>query len=35
MIDLLLAKGTDVKGKTEAGMTPFKVALDCNNINVL
>lgn len=35
MIDLLLAKGADVKAKTEAGMTPFEVALDCNNINVL
>ena len=35
MIDLLLSRGGDLTAKTENGMTPFEVALDCDNINVL
>jgi len=35
MIDLLLSRGGDLTAKTESGMTPFEVSLDCNNIDVL
>jgi len=35
MIDLLLSKGGNLAAKTEDGRTPFEVALDCENIDVL
>lgn len=35
MIDLVLAKGGNVALKTEAGQTPFEIAMECNNIDVL
>lgn len=35
MIDLLLSRGGDLTAKSESGMTPFEVALECDNINVL
>lgn len=35
MIELLLARGGDLSAKTDDGKTPFEVALDCDNIDVL
>lgn len=35
MIDLLLTHGGDLTAKTDNGMTPFEVALECDNIDVL
>jgi len=35
LIDLLLAKGGDLSALNESGQTPFEVALDCDNIEVL
>jgi hypothetical protein len=35
MIDLILAKGGNLALKTEAGQTPFEVALECDHIDVL
>lgn len=35
MIDLFLLRGADLSAKTEEGKTPFEVALDENNIEVL
>lgn len=35
MIDLLLNNGANLSAKTSEGLTPFVVALDCNNIEVL
>ena len=35
LIDLLLVKGGDLSALNEKGQTPFEVALDCDNIDVL
>lgn len=35
MIDLLLSCGADLAAKTQAGLTPFEVALENDNIDVL
>lgn len=35
MIDLLLSCGADLAAKTQAGLTPFEVALEYDNIDVL
>jgi hypothetical protein len=35
MIDLLLTRGGDLTAKTDNGMTPFEVSLECDNIDVL
>ncbi len=35
MIDLILEKGGNLTLKNESGLTPFEVAFDCDNIDVL
>ena len=35
MIDLILEKGGNSALKNESGLTPFEVAVDCDNIDVL
>jgi ankyrin repeat protein len=35
MIDLLISHGADLSAKTSSGETPFALALNCNNIEVL